>query len=311
MQRQLGFRSNMAMAAARASKPHLLKRHALASSHIHRIAASSPSGNAILQAQAHEGSVDGSSIKSAPLGFAARFVENQSVNASRTSRVVNLVQGQHFGTTVSVRHYADVPAANPQAQDPLKQIFFNMMKKYKLFISELTKSKITLDPDDPKAVADYKALMDGVRKKVGVPSKVEKFVMMIKHEAAAAPDVKTFYKSLINLKARFGVTEKYEGDKMMLEAVEKVEKKIGRVLTRSDKEGVALLKKEFEVINKALGVNPNSLKQLEAELEFGAAKSELQHMKNEVVATIESHKKRHGLEDIKVDLRTLDHRNYL
>ena len=40
-----------------------------------------------------------------------------------------------------------------------------MMNKYKTMISELTKSKITLDPEDDKAVSEYKALMDGARKK--------------------------------------------------------------------------------------------------------------------------------------------------
>lgn len=221
------------------------------------------------------------------------------------------MQAQHPGSFSSVRHYADAPAANPEEQDPLKRIFFNMMKRYKLFISELTKSKITLDPDDSKAVADYKATMDGVRKKVGVPSKTQKIAMIIEREAAAAPDVKTFFKSLPKLKARLGVKEEYDGDKMMLEAVEKVEKKIGRVLTRADKEGMGLLRKEFDAINNALGVSPNMLKDLEAELELTFAKAELHHMKNEVVETIETHKKRHGLEDIQIDIRKLDHRNYL
>jgi hypothetical protein len=55
-----------------------------------------------------------------------------------------------------------------------------------------------------------------------------------------------------------GVKEAYEGDKLMIEAVEKIEKKIGRVLIRSDKEGMGLLRKEFDAINKAYDLLPES-----------------------------------------------------
>ncbi|KAI5082384.1 hypothetical protein GOP47_0002127 [Adiantum capillus-veneris] len=231
-------------------------------------------------------------------------------NAS--SRVLNNVPGlQISGTVSSVRHYAEAPAVKPEEQDPLKRIFFNMMKKYKTFVSELTKQKITLDPDDPKAVSDYKSFVDSIRKKVGVPSQAQKLKMLIQREAASAPDVKSFYKSLPEIKSRFGITEPYDGDKLMVEAVEKVEKKIGRALVKGDKEGMALLHKEFEAIYKALGVDPSKVKEVEAEVDFTFAKAELIQMKDEVVDTIETHKKRFGLEEIKVDLRTLDHRNYL
>jgi hypothetical protein len=43
-----------------------------------------------------------------------------------------------------------------------------------------------------------------------------------------------------------------------------------------------------------LGVNPNSLKDLGSQLDTVFAKAELEHMKNEVVNTIETHKKRYG-----------------
>ncbi|KAH7282723.1 hypothetical protein KP509_35G045200 [Ceratopteris richardii] len=186
-----------------------------------------------------------------------------------------------------------------------------MMKKYRTYMSELMKSRIVLDPDDPKAVSDYKTFVDGIRKKVGVPSRPQNLLTLVKREAAVAPDLKTFYQALPKIKARFGITEAYDGDKMMVEAVEKVEKKLGRVLKRGDKEGIALLKKEFDTINKTLGVDPSQKKELEAEVELGFAKAELQQMKDEVVKIIETQKKRQGFEHVKVDVKTLDHRNYL
>eukprot|EP00250_Pteridium_aquilinum_P035020 c8473_g1_i1 orf=155-1021(+) len=288
----------MAMAMVGRAKGYRYMQHALRSSSS-PATAFSPSSRSHCADSASAGQ-DQIAMKPAQQGWQAALI---------SSRLLR--QPQHSGSFSSVRHYADVPATNPEEQDPLKRIFFSMMKKYKLFISELTKSKITLDPDDAKAVSEYKTLMDGVRKKVGVPSKTQKIAMLIEREAAAAPDVKTFYKSLPKIKARYGITEAYDGDKMMLEAVEKVEKKIGRVLKRGDKEGMNLLRKEFDVINKALGVDPSKRKDVETEVELTFAKAELQHMKKEVVETIETHKKRHGLEDIQVDIRTLDHRNYL
>ncbi|KAH7282726.1 hypothetical protein KP509_35G045300 [Ceratopteris richardii] len=216
-----------------------------------------------------------------------------------------------MGTIPSVRFYSSAPSASSDEKDPLKRIFFNLMKKYRTYMSELMKSKITLDPDDPKAVSDYKTFVDGIRKKVGVLSRPQQLQTLVKREAALAPDLKTFYHALPKIKARFGITETYDGDKMMVEAVEKVEKKIGRVLKRGDKEGIVLLKKEFDTINKTLGVDPIQKKELEAEAELGFAKAELQQIKDEVVKVIEAQKKRQGYEHVQVDIKTLDHRNYL
>jgi hypothetical protein len=47
----------------------------------------------------------------------------------------------------------------------LKGIFFEVKKKFETALSVLKKEKITIDPDDPTAVAGYAQVMRTVREK--------------------------------------------------------------------------------------------------------------------------------------------------
>lgn len=47
----------------------------------------------------------------------------------------------------------------------LKNIFFEVKKKYETALGILKKEKITIDPDDPAAVAQYANVMKTVREK--------------------------------------------------------------------------------------------------------------------------------------------------
>jgi hypothetical protein len=49
--------------------------------------------------------------------------------------------------------------------DLLKGIFFDVKKKFETALSVLKKEKITIDPDDPTAVAGYAQVMRTVREK--------------------------------------------------------------------------------------------------------------------------------------------------
>ena len=49
--------------------------------------------------------------------------------------------------------------------DLLKGIFFEVKKKFETALSVLKKEKITIDPEDPTAVAGYAQVMRTVREK--------------------------------------------------------------------------------------------------------------------------------------------------
>jgi hypothetical protein len=53
----------------------------------------------------------------------------------------------------------------PFCIDLLKGIFFEVKKKFETALSVLKKEKITIDPDDPTAVAGYAQVMRTVREK--------------------------------------------------------------------------------------------------------------------------------------------------
>ena len=50
-------------------------------------------------------------------------------------------------------------------QDLLKGIFFEVKKKFETALGVLKKEKVTIDPDDPAAVARYAEVMKTVREK--------------------------------------------------------------------------------------------------------------------------------------------------
>lgn len=53
----------------------------------------------------------------------------------------------------------------PCCTDLLKGIFFEVKKKFETALGVLKKEKITIDPDDPTAVANYAQVMRTVREK--------------------------------------------------------------------------------------------------------------------------------------------------
>lgn len=50
-------------------------------------------------------------------------------------------------------------------EDMLKGIFFDVKKKFETAIGILRKEKITIDPEDPAAVAQYAKVIKTVREK--------------------------------------------------------------------------------------------------------------------------------------------------
>eukprot|EP00249_Psilotum_nudum_P029056 c39221_g1_i1 orf=118-852(+) len=215
--------------------------------------------------------------------------------------------------TPHIRFFAKPPTtlAEPRKDDIVKRVFFNLAKKVRALKEELAKVKFTLDPDDSQAVAHYASTIKAIRRKVGIPNRTENVAQLLEAAAKYAPNVRAYLTTMKELRSELGIVDDMGADKLMLEAVTTVEKKIGKILTREDKKGMALLSAEFNAINAKLGLKPEKLEELESQYELSAAKAELENMKNAAVETMETFKKRDGLEKIQVDVRTLDHRNYL
>ncbi|VAI54653.1 unnamed protein product [Triticum turgidum subsp. durum] len=206
------------------------------------------------------------------MALAARLV-------SRSRQLYSVQAALANGGLTQVRSFAK-EAAPVSGDDLLKGIFFEVKKKFETALGVLKKEKITIDPDDPTAVANYAQVMRTVREKA----------------------------DLLNDSQRI----KYTIEDMMMEALEKVEKDIKKPLLRSDKKNMNLLLAEFDKINKKLGIRKEDLPKIEENLEMELAKAELTELKKEVVEAMEGQLKREEFKDeVMPDVRKLDIRNFL
>ncbi|XP_059072534.1 probable ATP synthase 24 kDa subunit, mitochondrial isoform X2 [Cryptomeria japonica] len=152
----------------------------------------------------------------------------------------------------------------------------DVTRKFKIAHEILRKEKIIIDPDDSNAVSRYMQVMKTMREKTGL------------------------YDDL-------GI------EKMRMDALDKVEKQLKKPLMRNDKKGMALLEVEFNAINKKVGISVEDLPKYEQKLEHDVAKAQLEDLKKNALEAMEEQKKRLGYkdEDVDIDVRTLDIRNFL
>lgn len=155
--------------------------------------------------------------------------------------------------------------------------------------------------------------MKTVREKAGLYSESQRISNTIRDFTEGIPDARSYLLKLSEIRVKSGIKDEIGAEKMMMEALEKVEKQLKKPLMRSDKKSMALLQAEFDVINKKLGVHKEDLTKLEEKVELDIAKVQLEEIKQDAEEAIETHKKRQGAkaEDIEVDVKSLDMRNFL
>ncbi|KAM0848325.1 hypothetical protein ACQ4PT_054458 [Festuca glaucescens] len=243
------------------------------------------------------------------MALAARLVSRSRQLYSAQAALAN-------GGVSQLRSYAKeaAPADRPpvSGDDLLKGIFFEVKKKFETALSVLKKEKITIDPDDPTAVAGYAQVMRTVRDKAGLLSDSQRIKYTIETFTKDIPDARTYLNTLQEIRKKSGLIDEIGVEALMMEALEKVEKDIKKPLLRSDKKNMALLVAEFDKINKKLGIRKEDLPKIEEELEMEIAKSELSELKKECVEAMEGQLKREEFKDeVMPDVRKLDIRNFL
>jgi len=152
-----------------------------------------------------------------------------------------------------------------------------------------------------------------VREKAGLYSESQRINNTIRDFTEGIPDARSYLEKLSEIRVKSGIKDEIGAEKMMMEALEKVEKQLKKPLMRSDKRSMTLLQAEFDVINKKLGIRKEDLPKLEEKVELDIAKVQLEEIKKDAEDAIETHKKRQGAkaEDIEVDVKSLDMRNFL
>ncbi|XP_010249476.1 PREDICTED: probable ATP synthase 24 kDa subunit, mitochondrial [Nelumbo nucifera] len=214
---------------------------------------------------------------------------------------------------VPVRFFAK-EAAPPalKGDEMLKNIFLEVKKKFDTALGVLRKEKITINPDDPAAVAQYAKVMKTVREKADLFSESQRIQYTIQTRTQGIPDARTYLLTLKEIRIKRGLTDDLGAEDMMMDALEKVENEIKKPLLRSDKKGMALLIAEFDKINKKLGIRREDLPKYEEQLELKIAKGQLEELKKDALEAMETQKKREEFKDEEmVDVKSLDIRNFI
>ncbi|OWM91384.1 probable ATP synthase 24 kDa subunit, mitochondrial [Punica granatum] len=214
---------------------------------------------------------------------------------------------------IPVRSFAK-EAAPPalKGDEMLKNIFLEVKKKFETAIGILRKEKITIDPDDQAAVAQYAKVMKTIREKADCFSESQRIQFTIQSRTADIQDARTYLLMLREIRLKRGLTDELGAEAMMMDALEKIEKEIKKPLLRNDKKGMALLMAEFDKINKKLGIRKEDLPKYEEQLELKIAKAQLEELKKDALEAMETQKKREEFKDEQmVDVKSLDVRNFI
>jgi hypothetical protein len=201
-------------------------------------------------------------------------------------------------------------AAAEAGDDVVKAVFQRQQKNFRAYLDEISKKKLDLDSNSEAAVKAYYDTQAQIRSTLGLSSTTQKIADLLEGAAEEAPDVRTYLSIHSSLRREVGIEDDLGADALMMAALDKVEKSIGKTLVKDDAAGMSAWKKELDQVNQKLGIDDSMLEKLEEEAEYGVAKAELEELRNTAMDRIDTYKRRDELE-IEVDVKELDHRKYL
>ncbi|CAI5464952.1 unnamed protein product [Closterium sp. Yama58-4] len=248
------------------------------------------------------------------------YFESSPMAARSSSRLLALAGRAVFARLAPAAPASALLAANvargfataaPAEEDVVKAAFIKQQASFRSYLEGLKKVPIPLDAADDKATKAYAAAMKNIRESLGIPSFTEKLSNLLESAEEDSRDVRSFLEESRIIRRQLGVEDKLGAEKLMFAALDSVEKKLGKALVGDDAKGMALFQEEVNAINKKLGLKDSDLEPLEQQLETSMAKTDIAAFAKEATEKIGTYKKRDGLEDIQVDLKTLDPKAYI
>ncbi|KAG7027107.1 putative ATP synthase 24 kDa subunit, mitochondrial [Cucurbita argyrosperma subsp. argyrosperma] len=229
-------------------------------------------------------------IRATIMAFSSRLL-------SKSKQVLGGRSILHQGYAIPVRHFAE-EAPRPALKGDAIDVF--------------RKEKITIDPEDPAAVAQYAKVMKQAREKSDLFSESEVIKNTIQSRTQGIPDARTYLLTLKDIRIERGLNDQLGAEAMMFDALEKIEKELKKPLMRNDKKGMSLLMAEFDKINQKIGIRREDLPKYEEQLELKISKAQLEDLKKDALEAMETQKKREEFKDEEmVDTKSLDVRNFL
>ncbi|KAL0288301.1 UNVERIFIED_CONTAM: putative ATP synthase subunit, mitochondrial [Sesamum radiatum] len=243
------------------------------------------------------------------MAFATRFLSRSTRQAYAGQSVLRSEYGDQF------RSFAKGAGPAPTAlkgDEMLKGIFLEVKKKFETALGILRQQKITIDPHDPAAVAQYAKVMKTVREKADLFSESQRIKYTIETRTQDIADVRSYLLALKDIRMKRGLVDELGAEAMMMDALDKVEKELKKPLMRNNKEGMSLLMAEFDKINQKLGIRREDLPKYEEQLELKIAKAQLEELKKDALEAMETQKKREEFKDEEMpDVKSLDIRNFI
>jgi hypothetical protein len=190
-------------------------------------------------------------------------------------------------------------AAVQEEDDPVKKVFLDETKKVKTVLEELKKVKLPLNPDDTAAVEAFTQQLRDIKHKAGIPTFIEKVDDLL---AAAFEDAETVRQYLLETKkirTIVGIDQDEKVDAVLLGALDKIEKQLGRTLKTSDQQGLEQYDAELDEEFAKLGLDMDD-EDLENQVDFEETKETVRAMREAAYEAVNQAKSRDGLEDVQV-----------
>merc|ERR1712216_81969 len=210
------------------------------------------------------------------------------IAAGSRARAANLVQTRGFAKGES---------------DVVVEVFKQQQTRFRALMEEHSKLKLPLDLD-AAGVKAYAASLDGIKKKLGIPttqSRIEEAVDNLVQGAYAKGEgsMRTLLTDVSALRAKMSAGDAH-CDGMLMAAVDKVEADIKGPLLLSDKKGMTAFKKEVAAIKAKVDLGGDTLAE---DFKLEEAKHMIATLKAKAVEDMEAAKRREGLAFVQAELK--------
>uniref|UniRef100_A0A2P2KNF9 Uncharacterized protein n=1 Tax=Rhizophora mucronata TaxID=61149 RepID=A0A2P2KNF9_RHIMU len=88
----------------------------------------------------------------------------------------------------------------------LKNIFIEVKRKFETALGILKKEKITIDPEDPAAVAQYAKVMKTIREKADLFSESQRIKYTIDTRTKDIPDARAYLTTLREIRIKYALS---------------------------------------------------------------------------------------------------------
>jgi len=205
------------------------------------------------------------------------------------------------GSRVQARGFAK--AAETGSTDVVVEVFKKQQQRFRSLMDEHSKLKLPLEGDGA-ALKAYVASLDGIKKKLGIPStqtRIEEAVDALVSNAYASGQgsMRTLLKDVTALREKMSCADSQGCDVALLSAVDKVEGDLKTTLMLGDKKGMTAYKKEIAAVKAKLDLGGATLAD---EFKLEEASHMIETLKAKAIEDMEVAKRREGLSFVNASL---------